>query len=324
MNTYRMIAVLMMVMVLLVNAAQAQLPWNRGQEIPGLDSNAGTVGAAWQDGILHVVALTSHDGLLHTRLENGSWVPPTKAVCTDCGMTPALASDGATLHLICEATGRNIQHAVWDGRAWSNGVKLPDVGTNKALGMAAADGVVHLVHCGRNSDAKRLYYVSNAGWGWSGNQEIADQNSTVSPGLAVLDGELHAVHSAASSKTLWHSSRNRWGTWSPKVQVPGAVSSRRPSLVTANGKLYLFFAQGEVRMGEQAPVAYCVLEDGSWSAPVVIEGYVVYGEPVATVQPGLPEQIHLLLPAPAAVQHLATNLEVKLAPMKLQQRQLKH
>ncbi len=76
-------------------------------------------------------------------------------------------------------------------------------------------------------------------------------------------------------------------------------------------------------MGEQAPVAYCYLENGRWSVPVVVEGYVAYGKPQVTVQPGVVDQIHLLLPTINSVLHMQTELEIKLAPVKMETKTLR-
>ena len=67
-------------------------------------------------------------------------------------------------------------------------------------------------------------------------------------------------------------------------------------------------------------MAYCVYEDGQWTSPEVIEGYVSYGKVQVAVQKGLlPEQFHLLLPlGNGGVLHLRSEIELKMAPLKVQ------
>ncbi len=310
---------LVLVLVMAGSTSQAAIPWTSEGVIPGLQVRYGALGAAWHEDALHIVSLT-RDNTQHSWWQDGQWTGPTTAAGLHCGLVPVIASDGQTLHLLTEMSGKKIGYSRWDGRAWSNTEPIDGLGTNKALEMAIGDGTIHLVHCGKNSDAKRLWHASQSGWGWSSGDQIPDQNTHIAPGLAVWEGALHQVHVGSSSKTLWHSFKTPWGEWSPRVQVPGAMSSRRPTLVVANKRLYLFFTQGDLSMNQQAPVAYCVYEDGQWTAPEVIEGYVSYGKVQVAVQKGLlPEQFHLLLPlGNGGVLHLRSELELKMAPLKVQ------
>lgn len=324
MGTYRLSIFLVLLSLAATVCAAADLPWSKAEEVPGIVPVHGTIAAAWHDGALHVLAVgRGNDPVQHTMFENGRWVGPTMALNLPYKLAPVMASDGRTLHLLGEVPGKQVGYSAWDGRAWKDPVKIPRMGTSKALEMAVGDGVLHLVHCGENSGAHRIWHSANSGWGWTTNEEIPDRITHLAPGMAVLDGTLHTVHVGNRTKALWHSTRDKWGQWTGNVQIPGVLSGRRPSLVVANDRLYLFFAQGNVRLGEQAPVAYCVFENGRWSEPTAVEGYVAYGKPQVTVQPGVVDQIHLFLPTIKTVLHMQTELEVKMAPVKMQTKTLR-
>jgi hypothetical protein len=299
-------------------AAQA-IEWTPAGLIPGLEVRQQGLGATFHQGVLHIVSLGEDRNLPeHTWYEDGVWTAPTRLVNVRCPLVPCLASDGQVMHLVTEVSGKQLAHHTWSEGLWSDAAVLPDMGTNKSPAMTAAEGRVHVIHCGKNTDARRLYYTGNGGWGWLNDNPIPDQESHVAPGMAVLDGRLYQVHTGHRTKSLWYSSLAHGEEWTVARQIPGTSTFRKPDLVEANGKLYVFFSEGEARGRQQAPVAYCVFEDGNWSPPQVVEGFAVYGDVQAVVQPGLPDQIHLLLVnAHGGVNHLHTSFEVKMAPLKV-------
>ena len=162
------ISLLLIVMATFALAAESPaIPWTSEGVIPGLQVRYGALGAAWHEDALHIVSLT-RDNTQHSWWQAGRWTGPTTAAGLHCGLVPVIASDGHTLHLLTEISGKKIGYSRWDGRAWSNTEPIDGLGTNKALEMAIGDGTIHLVHCGKNSDAKRLWHASQSGWGWSG------------------------------------------------------------------------------------------------------------------------------------------------------------
>ena len=295
------------------------ITWTNAGTVPGLQVRQGGMGAAFHQGVLHIVSLGEDQTLPeHTRYENGVWTPPTRLLNVRCNLVPALASDGKGLHLVTEISGQHLAHHVWDGTAWSEAEELPDMKTGKAPAMTVADGRVHVIHCGKNSDAKRLYYTGHGGWGWIHNTRIPDQNSHTSPGMAVLDGRLYQVHTGHRTRSLWYSSKAPGEEWTVAQQIPGTHTFRKPDLVEVSGKLYVFYSEGEARGRQQAPVSYCVFADGRWSPPETVPGFVVYGDVQAVVEPSLPDQIHLLLVnQDGHVNHLHTAFETRMAPLKM-------
>ena len=311
---------LAVMMILLPGTVLSEpIEWTNAGTVPGLQVRYGGLGATFHKGVLHIVSIGSDANLPdHTRCENGVWTAPTRLLNVRCNLVPTLASDGRTMHLLSEISGRKLAHHVWADGIWSDAENLPDMETGKAPAMTAADGRVHVIHCGKNSDAKRLFYTGNGGWGWIHNTRITDQNSHTAPGMAVLEGRLYQVHTGHRTKSLWYSSKAPGEDWTTVQQIPGTHTFRKPDLIEAGGKLYVFYSEGEARGNEQAPVSYCVFADGRWSPPEPVPGWVVYGDIQAVVEPGLPDQIHLLLVTQDGhVNHLHTSFETKMAPLKM-------
>jgi len=210
-----------------------------------------------------------------------------------------------------------VWHSTFDGTTWSNPAEIPAMEARNRPRIAAMNGVVHLTHGGMNMDRRRVFHAANAGWGWGHNVALPDQTGRPTAALAGLDGTLHMVYISKNSPTAWHTFRDRWGEWSPPTQIPGINTNRPLDLVAANGRLFCLHTVGEARLWEQLPLAYCEYADGRWDAPTALEGYVCYGNPAAAVEPGAPQQIHLLLPSRVGILHLQTQDEMKIAPVRM-------
>ncbi len=288
--------------------------WTRAEEIPGLTAYQGVVSAAWHDRVLHVVTNERNKDIKHAQRVNGQWIAPVALAHHKSGLVPDLAVSGGKLHMLELPGNFKIKHAIWDGRAWQPSVEIPDMQTRQRVETTGMDGVLHLTHGGKDSDAKRVYYAANAGWGWGHNMRVPNQTARSTASLAGLDGTLHMVYVSKNSFTVWHTTCTRWGEWTPPVQIPGVETRRFVDIVTANKRLFLVFTVGDAKQGDQAPVAWCEWSNGRWSVPTTMEGYVCYGSPSLAVEPGVPQQIHMFLPSRVGVLHLQTTDKTQLAP----------
>lgn len=291
--------------------------WSRAEEIPGLKSFTGSVTAAWHDGVLHVVTNDRSKNVKHVRRVDGKWIAPVSLAHHRSGLVPDLAVCGGTLHMVGNPGSFKIWHSRWDGRAWRDPEVVVAMETRARVEITGLDGVLHLTHGGKNMERKRIFHAANAGWGWGHNYPLPDQTARFTASMAGLNGVLHMVYVSKNSFTAWHTSLTRWGEWTPPVQIPGVETRRYVDLVAAKGRLFMVFTTGTAKNGRQAPVAFCEWSGGRWSTPEILEGYVCYGFPALAVEPGLPSQIHLLLPSRVGVLHMQTRDKVKLAPVKM-------
>jgi hypothetical protein len=316
------LSALCLIVLSMLPAAADPLEFSQASEIPGFEAFYGEMDAVWQDGTLHAVTGTRGKDIIHARLVDGQWTAPVHLAHHRSGMSPSLAVCDGVLHMVANPGNFVLAHSIWDGRAWLEPVEIPDLRASRRASLAGFDGVLHLAHGGKNNDSKPIYYAAEAGWGWGHHVRLPDQRSRSNVAMSGLGETLHMVYVAKNSPTLWHTQRERWGEWAPPVQVPGVTTARIPDLVTAFGRLFAFFTTGDSRIGQQAPVAYSVFEDGLWQPPVAIEGYVCYGNPTAAVEPGLPQKIHVMMPTPQGVLHLHTEGEATIAPLPMKQVQL--
>lgn len=189
--------------------------------------------------------------------------------------------------------------------------------TRVRVGLTGMDGVLHLTHGGKDKDRKRIWHAANAGWRWGRNYALPDQYARSTASLAGLKGTLHMVYVSKSTYTAWHTVLTRWGQWTPPVQIPGVETRRFIDLVAVRGRLLMAYVTGTKKYGAGSPVAFCEWSGNQWSAPAPLEGYVCYGAPELAVQPGVPEQIHLLLPSRVGIIHLQTTDKAQLAPVRM-------
>lgn len=309
-------SLILVLLILPVLASGAEHQWSRAEEVPGLRAAYGMIAGCYADGVFHVVTSDDSRNVIHVRKDGGQWVAPVMLAHHRVGFAPDLAYCDGKLHM----AGQNkfkLWHSVLDGGAWSNPDEIPAMEARNRPRITAGDGVLHLTHGGMNIDRRRIFYAAEAGWGWGHDLPLPDQTGRPTSAMAVLGGRLHMVYVSKNSDTAWHTYRDRRGEWSPPTQIPGVETSRPLDLVAANNKLFCVFTVGDVRLWKQAPVAYCEYVDGNWDAPTTIEGYVCYGNPAAAVEPGLPQQVHLLLPSRVGVMHMWTTDEVKIAPVKM-------
>jgi len=319
----RLITVVFSISLLLpalaTNVSAQPHEWSRGQEIPGLVAYQGHVSAAWYKNELHVVTNDSDKNIKHARQVNGQWIAPVFLAHNHSGLVPDIAVCGGQLHMATLPGNFKIYHSLWDGRAWRDAEIIPEMETSQRVDITGMDGILHLTHSGKDSKKKRIWHTTNAGWGWGRDDTLPNQTARYTAAMAGLDGTLHMVYVSKNSNTAWHTTRSRWGEWTPPVQIPGVETGRAIDLAAANGRLFMIFTAGTSKYdGKQAPVAYCEWHDGRWSAPTTLKGYVCYGAPAVAAQPGLPEQIHLFLTTPKGVLHLQTVDKAELAPMKKQ------
>lgn len=301
-----------------LNAAAQTHEWARAEEIPGLKADQGYVSAAWHEGILHVVTNDRKAIILHAQQIKGQWVAPVSLAHNHSGLVPDLAVCSGKLHMATLPGKFKIYHSQWDGRAWSDAIQIPEMETRSRVQITGMDGILHLVHGGKDSDKKRIWHVANAGWGWGRDESLPDQSARYTAAIAGLDGMLHLVYVGKNANTVWHTTRSRWGAWTQPVQIPGVATGRFVDLAAANRRLFMVFTvDSEKHDGKAAPVAYCEWSDGRWSAPTTLKNYVCYGAPAVAVKPGLPDQIHLFLPSKVGVLHLHTQDKVQVAPMKM-------
>ena len=314
-STILMLCLCLLIVPTLASAGDHQ--WSKAEEIPGLKAAYGMIAGAFLNGEFHVVTSDDGENVVHVRRAGGQWAPPVALAHHKAGFSPDLTVCDGVLHMVGRPKSFSIWHSVFDGRAWRDPVTIPAMEARNRVRITAFDGILHLTHGGMNMDRRRIFHAANSGWGWGHNVPLPDQTGRPTSAMAGLDHELHMVYVSKNSETAWHTSCTRWGEWSTPVQIPGITASRPLDLVAANGGLFCVFAVGDVGLWQQAPVAYCEYKNGRWDTPQTIEGYVCYGNPTAVVEPGLPNQIHLLLPSRVGVMHLQTQDKVELAPVKM-------
>ncbi len=183
----------------------------------------------------------------------------------------------------------HIWYATYNGSTWSAEAEVPGALTNTYTGPTLADyhGDLYLAWQGQSSPY-HIWYSSFNGTSWSSEAEVphALVNGSSAVGMASYDGDLFLAWTGHSSPyQLWYSTFN--GTsWSAQAKIPSATSSGSfyyadTPLVAYDGILYISWATGP-----DALLEYAAYAEGSWGAPLPVDGGGVTSNagPALTVQ----------------------------------------
>lgn len=181
--------------------------------------------------------------------------------------------------------GANTGHlytAFYDGSKWRGDDRIAEQPggisprSTSSPGTAVFNNWLYLVYKGVNTNA--LYAAWYDGNKWNGNVRISSMRggiapeSNYSPKIAVYKGLLYMVYKSANSSTLylaWFDGTTWFGN--KKIgDMPGGIepkSTRNPSLVVFNNKLYIVYK------GANTHTLYTACFDGKqWSGNIRIKG----------------------------------------------------
>ncbi|MEY2549131.1 MAG: hypothetical protein QOD64_1713 [Verrucomicrobiota bacterium] len=160
--------------------------------------------------------------------------------------------------------------ATFDGGSWGPDTSIPDndnaYGTSGAPGLAVYNGVLYIIHEGRDDD-NQLWCATYDGWNWGTDTPLSFWGQPFgtlgTPALAVFNGLLYVIRLALDPNTLSITmlcTTFDGNAWASDVTLPFTSINNQPALVVYQDALWCFYES------PSGTVSYAYLDaQGNWN-----------------------------------------------------------
>lgn len=234
------------------------------------------------------------------------WSSPVRVVEKKLDFRPSAVEYNGLLHLVYKGRKTNkLYHTTYNGEFWTEPKEIKDLLASSEPAICVYDNKLYMVHTGPGDGFKNiLFYSYYDGKSWTKDTKLTNILCYGPVGLAKHKDALYAAIVFKDKESMMYSKLEKGKDWTLPAEIPGAKGGIRPSLISYDQKLYLFYYSTRNNL-----VNYLYYENGNWTGPYHTSDIRTSYAPAIVEKPGFPGQLYLFTSKGSDVRHSQTFKE---------------
>lgn len=231
------------------------------------------------------------------------WTSPVRVVEKKLDFRPSAVEYNGLLHLVYKGKETyKLYHTTYNGEFWTEPKEIKELLATSEPSICVYDNKLYMVHNGPGDSFKNmLFYSYYDGSAWTKDTKLTDILCYGPAGLAKHKDALYTVMVSKDKKSMMYSKYEKGKDWTIPAEIPGARGGIRPSFISYDQKLYLFYHSDRNNL-----VNYLFYDDGNWTGPYHTSDIRTSYPPAIVQKPGLPGQLHLFTSKGSEIRHSQT------------------